>query len=146
MQGTNQRTLILEGGRLRLREPNQFISGVRRGGEMGKNCRELGSPRRGGAGVGGDGDGANQRVSMRRGRAARWRARSGLTHLAPVPEDPREGWIGRGKRRKSGGRACAVARGGAGTWLRARRLRASREPGGRRAAGARTMGEKPGTR
>lgn len=56
------------------------------------------------------------------------------------------GQEGRGKRRKRGGRACAVARGGAGTWQRAKRLRASREPGGRRAAGARTMGEKPGTR
>lgn len=51
MQGAKQRTLILEGGLLRLRKPNQFLSGVRMGGEMGGNCRELGSPERGGAGV-----------------------------------------------------------------------------------------------
>lgn len=40
---------------------------------------------------------------------------------------------GEGGVEKERGRACAVARGGAGTWQRARRLRASREPGGRRA-------------
>lgn len=111
-------------------------------------ARAGGTPRerRGGAAAGrARGRSQSPRVSAPRGRAAARRARSGLTHLAAVPRD-RRGAGGAGERRKSGGRACAVARGGAGTWQQAGRLRASREPGGRRAAGARTMGEKPGTR
>lgn len=45
MQGANQRTLILEGGRLRLRKPNQFLSGVRMGGEMGGKVGSSSTPR-----------------------------------------------------------------------------------------------------
>lgn len=52
-----------------------------------------------------------------------WRARSGLTHLDSIPQIQ----VGRGEGEagvveSARGRACAVARGGAGTWQRARRL------------------------
>lgn len=47
---------------------------------------------------------------------------------------------------KERGRACAVARGGAGTWQRALRLRASREPGGRRARAPWGRNRGPGKR
>lgn len=124
-----------------MRRPNQFLSGCggaeRWAGRAG--CRDSARQRgmlREGWGWSAEGSGWSQspRVSVKRGRAAPWRARSGLTHLAPVPQDPRRGGgRGEGGVEKERGRACAVARGGAGTWQRARRLRASREPGGRRA-------------
>lgn len=65
---------------------------------------------------------------------------------AAGPGSPRPRPEGRGRRRKSEDARAQWRGEERGTWQRARRLRASREPGGWRAASARTMGEKPGTR